>query len=417
MLLGMSVTTESKMLYRRFGRTELQMPVFSCGGMRYQDGWKDKPLDEVEALNQQNLEQTIDRALQLGINHIETARGYGPSERQLGCVLPRLPRDQIIVQTKTGPKEDPAAFREEFEDSLDRLQLDHVDLFAIHGINNRAKLEWTTKRGGCFEVAQQFREEGKCRFVGFSTHGPPDVIAEAIAHGEPETGKGFDYINLHWYYILQRNWPAIEQASERDMGVFIISPSDKGGKLYAPSDKLTELCRPLHPIVFNDLFCLSHPQVHTLSIGAARPSDFALHIETLAYMDRADELLPIITERLEQALDEAAPPDLRDPFNAGFPEWDGVPGGVNVQNTLWLLNLARAWDLTTYAKWRYNLMGNGGDWMPGYKCDKLDEDDNEAKLRDLIADHPAGVDKVVSLLRQAHDLLGGQEARRLQEEG
>src|SRR5690606_19603820 len=74
----------STMRYRRFGRTELQMPVFSCGGMRYQYKWSDVPLEEVPAENQANLEATVCRALELGINHIETARGYGSSEMQLG---------------------------------------------------------------------------------------------------------------------------------------------------------------------------------------------------------------------------------------------------------------------------------------------------------------------------------------------
>ena len=63
------------MKYRRFGRTELQMPVISCGGMRYQYKWQDVRPAEVPRENQQNLEATIHRAIELGINHIETARG------------------------------------------------------------------------------------------------------------------------------------------------------------------------------------------------------------------------------------------------------------------------------------------------------------------------------------------------------
>ena len=51
------------MQYRRFGRTELQMPVFSCGGMRYQHKWQDVPLSEIPDDNQRNLEATIDRSL------------------------------------------------------------------------------------------------------------------------------------------------------------------------------------------------------------------------------------------------------------------------------------------------------------------------------------------------------------------
>jgi uncharacterized protein len=78
------------MKYRRFGRTELQMPVFSCGGMRYQFKWQDVDPHEIPSENQKNLEDTIRRAVSRGINHIETARGYGSSEMQLGYVLPTL---------------------------------------------------------------------------------------------------------------------------------------------------------------------------------------------------------------------------------------------------------------------------------------------------------------------------------------
>ncbi len=85
------------MKYRRFGRTELAMPVFSCGGMRYQFKWQDVDPTEIPRANQENLEATIRRAVDLGINHIETARGYGTSEMQLGNILSTLPRDKIIV--------------------------------------------------------------------------------------------------------------------------------------------------------------------------------------------------------------------------------------------------------------------------------------------------------------------------------
>ena len=64
------------MLYRRFGRTELQMPVFSCGVMRYQYKWQDVPQWQIPKHSQENLEATIRRAIEVGINHIETARGY-----------------------------------------------------------------------------------------------------------------------------------------------------------------------------------------------------------------------------------------------------------------------------------------------------------------------------------------------------
>jgi predicted aldo/keto reductase-like oxidoreductase len=124
------------MITRRFGRTGLDMPVLSCGGMRYQHSWNDKEVGGITVEGQLNLEACIRKALDSGINHIETARGYGTSELQLGKILPKLPREELIVQTKVSP-DIAGGFRAGFDRSMQNLQLDHVDLLSIHGINNR----------------------------------------------------------------------------------------------------------------------------------------------------------------------------------------------------------------------------------------------------------------------------------------
>jgi len=253
------------MKYRRFGRTELAMPVFSCGGMRFQFKWQDVDPNDIPRKNQQNLERTIHRAFQLGINHFESARGYGSSEMQLGKVLPALPRDKIIVQTKVSPKPSAEEFLRTFDTSMKYLRQDYVDLLSLHGINNRELLHHSLKSGGCLAAARQMQKDGRVRFVGFSTHATTNLILEAVTHGE------FDYINVHWYFVNDLNWPAIEAARDRDMGVFIISPNDKGGKLYEPPRKLDKICAPLTPMQFNDLYCLDREQVHTLSCGASKP--------------------------------------------------------------------------------------------------------------------------------------------------
>lgn len=393
------------MIYRRFGRTELRMPVFSCGGMRYQYKWQDVPLSEVPAENQANLEATIRRAIELGINHIETARGYGTSERQLGLVLPTFPRDKLIVQTKISPNADPAQFRREVEESLDRLQLDYIDLLGLHGINTHELLWQSIRPGGCLAVARELQREGKVRHIGFSTHGTPSLIDSAINH---DADGGFDYINLHWYYIFQRNWPAVEAARDRDMGVFIISPADKGGMLYRPSAKLVNLCEPLHPIVFNSLFCLSHPEVHTLSLGAARPSDFDLQVTSLEQMDNAADLLPPIVSRLRSAMVDAVGADLADRFAEGLPDWENSPGYMNIPAMLWLRNLALAFDMQEYARMRYNLLGNGGHWFPGLNASRVAELD----LSKAVAESPFA-EQIPNWLRETHELLGGRAQKRL----
>ena len=393
------------MQYRRFGRTQLQMPVFSCGGMRYQFKWQDVPTWQIPKDNQRNLEATIRRSLEVGINHIETARGYGTSEMQLGQILPRLTREQLIVQTKVSPNPDSKEFRRQFQQSLAFLKLDHVDLFSLHGINTYELLDYSIRPGGCLEIARELQAQGKVRFIGFSTHGPTDVIVKTI-----ETNQ-FDYVNLHWYYINQVNWSAIEAANHRDMGVFIISPSDKGGMLYKPPARLVELCAPLTPMVFNDLFCLSHPQVHTLSLGASQPSDFDEHLKAVELLEQADAILPPILERLEQAAIARLGKDWLNSWHLGLPSPEETPGGLNIPVILWLRNLAIAYDLVDYAKMRYNLLSNGGHWFPGAPAERV----RQLDLGKCLQQSPHA-DKIPALLEDAHQLLGGQAVKRLSQQ-
>ena len=390
------------------------MPVFSCGGMRYQDGWTDKPLEEIDPETQVNLEATIDAALDAGTHHIETALGYGPSERQLGQYLPKLEREHLTLQTKVGVNADPDAFRAEILDSLDRLNMEYVDLFGIHGINNREKLEQTIRPGGCFSVAQQLREEGRLRNIGFSTHGGVGVLRDAVAFTDPETGRGFDYINLHWYYIYQETWPVIQDATARDMGVFIISPSDKGGKLYNAPEILRDLCKPLHPMTFNDLFCLANREIHTLSIGAARPSDFREHLDTLPLLTDPGKHLGPILERLEARYNEVVEPELRQPFHLGLPILDDMPGNINVGRIVQLRNLAKAFHLVEDGKMRYNLPVNAADWFPGQNSSPENLAKVRPELESLFKTLPAGP-LLMQVLEETHELLFKAPEKRLSE--
>jgi uncharacterized protein len=389
-------------IHRRFGRTNIQMPVLTCGGMRYQHKWDDVPPEDIPKANQENLEKTIHRALELGINHIETARGYGTSEMQLGWVLPKIAREKLIVQTKVAPFENPAEFLTTFKKSMDYLQLDHVDLLSIHGINNRELYDQTLRRGGCLEVARQLQKDGRCKHIGFSTHAGVDVIQDAINTGE------FDYVNLHWYWVNHINWPAVLDATRHDMGVFIISPNDKGGKLYEPPAKLVELCDPLSPMVFNDLYCLLRPEVHTLSIGASKPSDFDEHVKAVGLLDQAENLVPPIDARLRAAMEAELGTEWMAGWESGIPEWEQVPGSINIWEILRLWNYAKSLDMVEFAKMRYNLLGNGGHWFPGLNAARIAEHD----LAPCLAGSPFK-DRVIQILTEAHQMLAGEERKRL----
>lgn len=373
--------------------------------MRYQHSWTDQSLSNVPDENQRNIEKTIQRALELGINHIETARGYGTSERQLGQILPKLPRNEIIVQTKVTPSADPNKFIETFNKSMECLQLEHVDLFSLHGINNDETLEWSMRPGGCLEKAREFQREGRVRFIGFSTHGPCRVIQEAIASG------AFDYVNLHWYYINDLNWPAILDAEKQDMGVFIISPNDKGGKLYEPSEKLLRLCQPLSPMQFNDLYCLNRPQVHTLSIGASKPSDFDEHIKALEYYEDIPPVIKPIETRLHEALVNTHGEEWMSGWWKGIPEFEEIPNSMNLLEMLRIYTYVEALDMDAFGKSRYNLFSNGDHWFPGNNATSFDDE----TLKQALTTSPF-CERIPKVLRALHQRLNGESVKRLSKE-
>ncbi|WP_051305614.1 aldo/keto reductase [Desulfogranum mediterraneum] len=329
--------------------------------MRSMQSWQELSPEQIEPQQQARLRAIVHQALGHGINHLETARAYGSSEHQLGRVLQEWERSDYILQTKVAPEPDAAVFRRNVLDSLARLQVERLDLLAIHGINTFRQLWQVCRAGGCLEEARRLQTEGRVGWIGFSSHGPREVILEAVRlqeHG------GFDYCNLHWYTIFQRHEAVLQEAGERDLGVFVISPSDKGGMLHTPPALLTRLCRPLSPMQFNDLFCLQHPGIHTISIGAARPADFAEHLKVLPHLaDR--ELVATIYNRWQAQMQRLTGRSHPDAHWDRFPFFEEIPGYINIPRVLWLYDLARGWDLLAYARSRYQQLGSASQWLPG----------------------------------------------------
>lgn len=373
------------------------MPVITCGGMRFQHSWRSG--DEVPEESQKIVEACMYKALDNGINHFETARAYGTSEGQMGKVLVKMPRSEILVQSKIGPMDDLDKFEATFEKTMGLLQQDYLDIFSFHGVNNDQSLEYTLQ---CMEKVEVWKKEGRIRAVGFSTHATTDVIVKAIKTG------AFDSVSLHYFYIYQDNRPALEEAKRQDMGVLILSPNEKAGLLFNPSEKLEELTAPLHPMVFNGLFCLCSPEVKTLSCGVRKPEDFDAHLDTAEKVDDAEQLVSPIVERLEAEMVKVLGEKWAKTWDVGLPAWHDVPGEVNIEWILRLRNLALAFDMVEYGKSRYNLLGSGQSWFPGVKAESLEEFD----FSECLKDSP-NADSILEALAEAHELLLDKPRKRL----
>jgi aryl-alcohol dehydrogenase-like predicted oxidoreductase len=121
------------------------------------------------SMRQDSADNTLELLQSHGVNHIDTARGYGDSELRLAPWLAGN-RDKVFLATKTGERGGSAA-RAELEDSLDRMGVDNVDLIQLHNLVEPDEWEIAFAPGGVVEALAKARDEGLCRFIGVTGHG------------------------------------------------------------------------------------------------------------------------------------------------------------------------------------------------------------------------------------------------------
>ncbi|MZG52743.1 MAG: aldo/keto reductase [Nitrospinae bacterium] len=349
------------MEYRRFGRTNEKISVITLGGMRFKHGWN-PPRSHLPKESIQNCIEITRQALGVGINHIETAHGYMKSENLFGVALKELgtPRDQFKMMTKGAPMTGDET-RALVEEQLKSLKIDYLDFYGWHGINNKERLQAATKPGGPVEVLHRLREEGVIRHVGFSTHAPLDIILQAL------NTDLFSFVNLHYYYFFQRNLEAVRLAGKKDIGVFIISPNEKGGMLWKPSGIVKGTCEPMSAIQFNGRFCLGHPEITTLSMGMHEPDHFPQNLSVLSKEKIYADNEPEIRREMDQRLAEVK--GLCTLCSECLP----CPEEINIPEVLRFRNLLNAYEMEDYGKFRYNMFEGEGHWFPGNFASKCTE--------------------------------------------
>ena len=249
---------------RRLGRIGHESSVLIYGGAALSD------------VTQDVADASIDEALAAGINHFDTAAGYGDSELRFGAIMHRI-RDRIFLATKTGERDREAAWRQ-INSSLERLQTDHVDLLQLHAIGDLTELDAATRADGALHAAIRAQEEGLTTAVGITGHGheAPATHLEALKRYPFATvltplnsvlARDDDYLNA--YEAL------VDEIEYQDAGLMIIKTVAKQNWPDPDAKTYTTWYEPFdqqHQITAAVAWVLDHQEV----TGIATPGDVRL---------------------------------------------------------------------------------------------------------------------------------------------
>lgn len=211
------------MKYRQLGRTGLQVSELSLGGLFVSSVGGDY----------RQARAAIHRALDLGVNYIDTAPGYANSEEVLGKAL----RDitvPVILSTKLGGRplpfepQNPARLRQSLEESLRLLGREHIDILMVHEPDRPGQYDWWTSTdpldGPVLELLDELKQEGLIRYTGLGGTTAYEIVPIMQSDLFDVVLTAFNY-SLLWREAEHAVLPA---ARELDMGVVIGSPLQQG---------------------------------------------------------------------------------------------------------------------------------------------------------------------------------------------
>jgi predicted aldo/keto reductase-like oxidoreductase len=199
---------KSNFVYRTLGKTGIKLPVVSMGVMN-----SDNP----------NL---VRAALDRGIVLLDTASGYqrGRNETMIGEVVKGRPRDSFVIATKVPAESTSEEYLRNFEVSLQRLGLDHVDILHVHDCSSKQAVMFEP----VLNALEKIKKDGKARFVGVSTHSNEPETIRAVTEGK------FHDVVLTAYNFKQRNRQDIQKAiaEAAAAGIGIIAMKTQAGQFW-----------------------------------------------------------------------------------------------------------------------------------------------------------------------------------------
>jgi hypothetical protein len=371
---------------RSFGKGA-KVSIFTLGTMR-----------ATESL--EKMHNIIKNAYYVGINHIETAPSYGNAEALIGNSIKKLAIEENIkekswvITTKVLPNGDFDFLKNNFKNSLKKLNREKINNLAIHGLNLKHHLEWVLAGEGK-KFISWILENKLVDQVGFSSHGSYSLIEEAI------NCEVFNFCCLHLHYLDQSKISLADLAIKKGMGVLAISPADKGGRLYSPSDILLEASKPFHPLELAYRFLLAKG-ITTLSLGARNKKDFELANKLRNSFKKLTITEKKALNKIEQVAKERLNATKCEQCRSCLP----CPNGIPIPEILRLRNISIGYGQLEFSKERYNLIGKAGHWWEEKNSSFCQE------CNECVPKCPSKLD-IPNLLKETHNFLIEKPTKRL----
>ncbi|HUW33843.1 MAG TPA: aldo/keto reductase [Planctomycetota bacterium] len=368
--------------YRILGRTGLKVSVLGFGAMRLP--MKDGLVDREKAV------PMIHRAFDAGVNYIDSAVFYcnDDSQRAVGEAL-KGRRDGIVVSTKNHfyDKKDKKAWWTNLENSLERLQVQTIDIYNHHGLNWKAFCEQVDGPDGLYREMLKAKDQGLITRICFSFHDSCENLIKLV-----DTGM-FESVTCQYNLLDRSNEAGIAHAHEKGMGVVIMGPVG-GGRLGETGGTLGQKLPPgaASTPELALRFVMANPNV---TIALSGMSTMEQVTENVAVADSAGPLTPEQMAAVDELMGQLKA--MADLYCTGCGYCKPCPNGVAIPDIFRLVNQYRVYGAKASAidHYRRLIKHQKDDSRPADACVEC------GKCEEKCPQHI----KIMEQLKQAHELL------------
>lgn len=319
------------MIFKKFKNENLSLLGF--GTMRL-------PLNEEGKIDEVQVEQMVDYAMEKGVNYFDTAYPYhdGESERVIGRILSKYPREKFFLADKFPGHQifDDYTPERFFEEQLERCQVEYFDFYLLHNVYEKSINTYKEPNWKIVDYLLEQKRNGRIKHLGFSTHGSREVMKDIIDYCQGELE--FCLIQLNYLdWTLQGAKEKYEMLTEMEIPVWVMEPV-RGGKLAKLSDEQEVFLRKLRPEESTPAwafrFLQDLPNVHMVLSGMSAMEHMKDNVKTFEdYKPLSEEEREFLFE-VAEGMKNSVPCTSCQYCMAGCPKGLDIPILISIYNEL-----------------------------------------------------------------------------------